>query len=251
MKFPSTGLMIMPAFALIGIAALAGCGSTADEVSSEPTASESTSAAATTAPATTAAAEATTSAAATTAAAVEAVIPEGYKVLTAANNGISFAIPADWIEMNATDIAGAVEGSTVLDEAAAQAGVDPAALLAVMESSDLMALSTDISSGFSNNVNVLAEPVMAESLPTESDMISVIEAVNGTPGIYETLVTPLGESAIMSYSMDMQGSAVQGAYLVLPAGTGEGFAMVTVSTLDAAETVDLVRAMAASATKAQ
>lgn len=241
----STRALSASSAALLSLTLLVGCGAKEDTAASSSASSSSSTAASASA------AETSAAASESAAPAKEAVIPEGYKVVTAANNGISFAIPADWVEMKAADVAGAVEGSAVLDEAAAQAGIDPTALLAVVESSDLMAFSSDISSGFSNNVNVMAEPVYAESLPTEADMVSVIESVSGTPAGYETLETPLGESAIMGYNMEMQGTTMHAAYLVLPAGSGEGFTMLTVSTLDAAETDKLVREIAASATKAQ
>ncbi|WP_237233250.1 hypothetical protein [Rothia nasisuis] len=246
-------LVAAPSVALMAIAVLAGCGSNNDASSSSSSSSSasSSSSSAESSASSSAAPTESTSESASSEAAAEPVMPEGYKAVVAPNNGISFGVPGDWTELNSEALADDAAVQGYLEQAAEGSVFSAEQIQQQLAQLDLMASSTTPdSSGFTQNVNVNSEPVAASSVPTEADMAQMVEAAGATPGEYKTVDTPLGQGAQQSYTLDVSGVSVQGAYLIVPSGTGQGFSIITVSTSDATATQDLLTEIAQSLTKA-
>lgn len=236
-------LLAVPTIALLSLAALAGCGSSDSKDSSTASASASTSASVV--------AVESSSAAASEAATVEAVIPAGYKQVTAPNNKITFAVPEGWMEVDSEVMANDDALQELIDQTASDVNLSADQLKAQMAQLDLLASSlTPNADGFTENVNVSATPVPATSLPTQSDMEAMVASTNGTAGEYKQVDTPLGKGAKQAYKLEAAGVSVQGVFLIVPSGTGTGFSVITVSSTDAASSSALADTIAASVTKA-
>lgn len=236
-------LLAVPTIALLSLAALAGCGSSDSKDSSTASASASTSSSVV--------AVESSSAAASEAATVEAVIPAGYKQVTAPNNKITFAVPEGWMEVDSEVMANDDALQELIDQTASDVNLSADQLKTQMAQLDLLASSlTPNADGFTENVNVSATPVPATSLPTQSDMEAMVASTNGTAGEYKQVDTPLGKGAKQSYTLEAAGVSVQGVFLIVPSGTGTGFSVITVSSTDAASSSALADTIAASVTKA-
>lgn len=228
--------LVTPTAALLALTVLAGCGSNNDEAAPAESSASSTSAAATSA-----AAEETSSAAETSSApAVEAELPEGYKLVSAPNNGISFGVPEGWLEMDSEALANDGDVQAYLEQAGSETGMDAETLKQQMAQLDLTAMSTTPdAAGFSENVNVLAEPIPASSAPTAGDAEAMVEGINGTPGQFAEVETALGEGITQTYSAEIAGVAVEGVYIIVPSGTDSGYSIITVSASDAAKAQEI------------
>ncbi|MFW0111106.1 hypothetical protein [Rothia sp. CCM 9416] len=243
---PKTRLLAVPTVALMSLALLAGCGSSDKK---ESVAAETSSSASASAEQSQAAEE--TSSAAADEAKVEAVIPDGFKKVTAPNNKISFAVPEGWMEMDSEAIANTDAIQEYLDQAAQGTNFTPEELKSQMAQLDLMATSvTPNEDGFAENVNVNAEPVLVTSLPDQAEMESLAKGINATPGEYKKISTPLGEGTQLSYTLDVTGVSVHGVFVVVPSGTGTGFSVLTVSSSNADSAAKLAEQMAGSLSKA-
>lgn len=229
--------LVTPTAALLALTVLAGCGSDNDEAAPAESSASSTSAAATTA-----AAEETSSATAETssAPAVEPELPAGYKLVTAPNNGISFGVPEGWLEMDSEALANDAEIQAYLEQAGAETGMQVEDLQEHMAQLDLSTMSmTPDAAGFSENVNVSAEPIPASQPPTAADATSMVEGIGGTVGAFAEVETALGEGITQAYSANIAGVAAEGMYVIVPSGTGSGYSIITVSTSDAAKAQEI------------
>ncbi|MDO4898688.1 MAG: hypothetical protein Q3965_05200 [Rothia sp. (in: high G+C Gram-positive bacteria)] len=232
----------IPSVALLSLAVLAGCGSN-DNKESKPAESRSSSVSSS--------AAVSESASASESASVEASLPEGYKSVSATNNGISFGVPEDWVELNAEAVASNSDMQEYLDQTATELGLSAEQLKQQMAQLDLMATSTKPdASGFANNVNVLAEPVPAKDLPTEAQTQQLAEGAKGTPGEYAEVDTALGKGVTQTYTMEAGGVKVNGVFLLVPAGDGAGYSVITVSASDASAAKEIVDNIAKSVDKA-
>ena len=83
------------------------------------------------------------------------------------------------------------------------------------------------------------EPVTGPtSLPTENDMSQMIQGQNGTPGEYSTTQTALGEVAVMTYTMTVQTTTVQGAVIAVRTKDGT-WTLIWVSTSETSRAKEL------------
>ncbi|MDO4916267.1 MAG: hypothetical protein Q3974_01425 [Rothia sp. (in: high G+C Gram-positive bacteria)] len=161
----------------------------------------------------------------------QAVVPAGYKTVTTKTNKVSFAVPEKWTPVNASDVTGSSKGQDIIAEMAQKTGMSEDALKKQMESLDLMVSSTEPDkTGFSDNVNVTAEPVAVESLPSKEVMQRMAESASGTAGKYSTVQTPLGKAAQMTYTLSASGMKVNGVFIVVPTGIDNDYSVITVST---------------------
>lgn len=231
MSSPNSRFLSVPTAALLALTVLAGCGSNSDEpVPAESSASSASSAAATTATETSAAAETSS------AAAVQAELPEGYKLISAPKNGLSFGVPEGWLEVDSQAMANDAEIQAYLEQAGSETGMNAEMLKQQMAQLDLMAMSaTRDAAGFAENVNVLAEPVSASVAPSVEEAKAMVEEVNGTAGAFAEVQTSLGEGVTQAYTAEVAGVDVGGVYIIVPAGTGDGYSIITVSASDTAK----------------
>ena len=81
-----------------------------------------------------------------------ATVPAGYATVTAPTAGITFAAPADWQVISASEIQ---TDESKLEEVANAAGVSADALKAAMSTADIYILDQSGIQDFSNNINVL------------------------------------------------------------------------------------------------
>lgn len=227
-----------PAVALLAATTFVGCGANNNDDAAKNESSSASSSSASSAPASSASSDSSSASssasssesASASATASQASVPAGYKTVTAKTNKISFAVPEKWTPVNASDVTGSSQGKDVIAEMAQKSGMSEEALKKQMESLDLMVSSPEPDkTGFADNVNVAAEPVAADSLPSKEVMQGMAEAASGTAGKYSTVQTPLGKAAQMTYTLSASGMKVNGVFIVVPAGTGSDYSVVTVS----------------------
>lgn len=218
-------MIAVPTIALMSLAVLAGCGSSDDQAASSASSVATGSATASSAGQSAAAKEASPEK--TQSAAAQAVTPEGYKQVTASNNGVTFAVPESWEELDSETLANTEVFQAILEKAAAGTDFTPEQLKAQMSQFDFMARNPK-ADGIGEAVNVQVAPVALPAVPTKEETQKMVSAVGATATDYQAIETPLGKGVKQNYTLEAAGLKGAGAFLIVPSGDGNGFSVVTV-----------------------
>ena len=134
----------------------------------------------------------------TTTEADDADVPDGFQLVE--GDGISLAIPEDWVQIDASDAELTPEELAELDPGADAALLEQG-LAAFRQGAVLVA--TDVSGEeFADNVNVLAAPAEIPVDVLESQGEQEIEAVGGEVQEVVQVELPAGEAVRMTYTLD-------------------------------------------------
>ena len=168
--------------------------------------------------------------------------PAGYVSVSAPTAGITFAVPADWQVISASEIQ---TDEAKLEEVANEAGVSADTLKTAMSTADIYILDQSGTQEFSNNINVLSQTYSSATV-TEDAMTTGIKSIGATPGQFSTESTANGDARVLTYTWDLGGQTLQGAAMYVPNTEGK-YASVTVTTLDAALTGQIADTIIATA----
>ena len=168
--------------------------------------------------------------------------PAGYVSVSAPTAGITFAVPADWQVIKASEIQ---TDDAKLEEVANEAGVSADTLKTAMSTADIYILDQSGTQDFSNNINVLSRTYSSATV-TEDAMTTGIKSIGATPGQFSTESTANGDARVLTYTWDLGGQTLQGAAMYVPNTEGK-YASVTVTTLDAALTGQIADTIIATA----
>ena len=168
--------------------------------------------------------------------------PDGYASVSAPTAGITFAVPADWQVISASEIQ---TDEAKLEEVANEAGVSADTLKTAMSTADIYILDQSGTQDFSNNINVLSRTYSSATV-TEDAMTTGIKSIGATPGQFSTESTANGDARVLTYTWDLGGQTLQGAAMYVPNTEGK-YASVTVTTLDAALTGQIADTIIATA----
>ena len=171
-----------------------------------------------------------------------ATVPAGYATVTAPTAGITFAAPADWQVISASEIQ---TDESKLEEVANAAGVSADALKAAMSTADIYILDQSGTQDFSNNINVLSRTYSSATV-TENAMTTGVKSIGATPGRFSTESTANGDAYVLTYTWEMGGQTLEGAVMYIPNTDGK-YVSVTVTTLDAALTERIADTIIATA----
>lgn len=226
----------LAAVALTGALALTGCSSTGSD-SADSSASTGAADSAGSSQTTAAMEEPTTKE--TTAAPVTPEVPTGHKEVTAPTVGITVAVPEDWRTLDE------------LSEEERQALSDATGTSAESYSQDfdLFVVATPDENGFSSNIAVINQTVPTATLPTESEvqtLLSTLSQQTATMDSYETVQTANGEGVVSAYSFNQGGLSAKGALLVLPNSSKE-FTVILVTAPTAEKAKEIADNVVASA----
>ena len=172
-----------------------------------------------------------------------ATVPAGYASVTAPTAGITFAAPADWQVISASEIQ---TDESKLEEVANAAGVSADALKAAMSTADIYILDQSGTQDFSNNINVLSQTYPANTTVTEDALAAGVKSIGATPGRFSTESTANGDAHVLTYTWDLGGQTLEGAAMYIPNTDGK-YVSVTVTTLDAALTERIADTIIATA----
>ena len=125
-----------------------------------------------------------------------ATVPAGYATVTAPTAGITFAAPADWQVISASEIQ---TDESKLEEVANAAGVSADALKAAMSTADIYILDQSGTQDFSNNINVLSRTYSSATV-TENAMTTGVKSIGATPGRFSTESTANGDAHVLTYT---------------------------------------------------
>ena len=168
--------------------------------------------------------------------------PDGYVSVSAPTAGITFAVPADWQVIKASEIQ---TDEAKLEEVANEAGVSADTLKTAMSTADIYILDQSGTQDFSNNINVLSRTYSSATV-TEDAMTTGIKSIGATPGQFSTESTANGDAHVLTYTWDLGGQTLQGAAMYVPNTEGK-YASVTITTLDAALTGQIADTIIATA----
>ena len=171
-----------------------------------------------------------------------ATVPAGYATVTAPTAGITFAAPADWQVISASEIQ---TDESKLEEVANAAGVSADALKAAMSTADIYILDQSGTQDFSNNINVLSRTYSSATV-TENAMTTGVKSIGATPGRFSTESTANGDAYVLTYTWEMGGQTLEGAVMYIPNTDGK-YVSVTVTTLDSALTEQIAAKIIATA----
>ena len=171
-----------------------------------------------------------------------ATVPAGYATVTAPTAGITFAAPADWQVISASEIQ---TDESKLEEVANAAGVSADALKAAMSTADIYILDQSGTQDFSNNINVLSRTYSSVTV-TENAMTTGVKSIGATPGRFSTESTANGDAHVLTYTWDLGGQTLEGAAMYIPNADGK-YVSITVTTLDAALTERIADTIIATA----
>ena len=171
-----------------------------------------------------------------------ATVPAGYATVTAPTAGITFAAPADWQVISASEIQ---TDESKLEEVANAAGVSADALKAAMSTADIYILDQSGIQDFSNNINVLSRTYSSATV-TENAMTTGVKSIGATPGRFSTESTANGDAHVLTYTWDLGGQTLEGAAMYIPNADGK-YVSVTVTTLDSALTEQIAAKIIATA----
>ena len=160
-----------------------------------------------------------------------ATVPAGYASVTAPTAGITFAAPADWQVISASEIQ---TDESKLEEIANAAGVSADALKTAMSTADIYILDQSGTQDFSNNINVLSRTYSSATV-TENAMTTGVKSIGATPGRFSTESTANGDTYVLTYTWDLGGQTLEGAAMYIPNADGK-YVSITVTTLDSALT---------------
>ena len=169
--------------------------------------------------------------------------PAGYVSVSAPTAGITFAVPADWQVIKASEIQ---TDDAKLEEVANEAGVSADMLKTAMSTADIYILDQSGAQGSSNNINVLSQTYPASTAVTEDALATAVKSIGATPGQFSTESTANGDAHVLTYTWEVSGQTLQGAAMYVPNTEGK-YASVTVTTLDAALTGQIADTIIATA----
>ena len=147
-----------------------------------------------------------------------ATVPAGYASVTAPTAGITFAAPADWQVISASEIQ---TDESKLEEVANAAGVSADALKAAMSTADIYILDQSGTQDFSNNINVLSQTYPANTTVTEDALAAGVKSIGATPGRFSTESTANGDAHVLTYTWDLGGQTLEGAAMYIPNADGK------------------------------
>lgn len=193
-------LFVVPAIALLSLAALSGCGESKTDSSQGDGASSS------------AAASANTEA------------PAGFKRVTSPGNNISFVIPEEWVSLDNASLSDDAAKKEFLGKLGEDVAMTPEQLESALGDRELIATATtQDGKGFTPNL-IVRVPVSADALPTKEKIAELVEYEGAKPKDYEQIETAMGTSLKQTYTFDTSsGKTVSGVFIVTPSGNGEGF----------------------------
>ena len=171
-----------------------------------------------------------------------AAVPAGYASVSAPTAGVTFAAPADWLVVSASEVQA---DESKLEDLAAQLNMSADSLRTIMSPVDIYVLDQSGTQDFSNNINVLSQTYSSATV-TEDTITAGIKSIGATPGQFSTESTTNGEARILTYTWDMDGHTLKGAAMYIPVADGK-YASVTVTTLDAALTGQIADTIIATA----
>ena len=171
-----------------------------------------------------------------------AAVPAGYASVSAPTAGITFAAPADWLVVSASEVQA---DESKLEDLAAQLNMSADSLRTIMSPVDIYVLDQSGTQDFSNNINVLSQTYSSATV-TEDAITAGIKSIGATPEQFSTESTTNGEARILTYTWDMDGHTLKGAAMYIPVADGK-YASVTVTTLDAALTEQIADTIIATA----
>jgi hypothetical protein len=158
------------------------------------------------------------------------------------SSGISFEVPAGWLELNAADLAGGLGNSDLLAELADRSGLDPGQLVEMMGSIDLYLVSDDgAHAGFVDNINVIEQPV---ALQNDSQVELGLLTLGAKDIDVRHESTDAGDATVASYALDFSGRHAEATVIIVAAG--EGTATVTISASEPPTLQGLVRTVLGS-----
>ena len=170
--------------------------------------------------------------------------PAGYVSVSAPTAGITFAVPADWQVIKASEIQ---TDEAKLEEVANEAGVSADTLKTAMSTADIYILDqAGAQQGVPNNINVLSQTYPANTTVTEDALAAGVKSIGATPGRFSTESTANGDAYVLTYTWDLGGHTLQGAAMYVPNTEGK-YASVTITTLDAALTGQIADTIIATA----
>lgn len=172
-----------------------------------------------------------------------AAVPAGYASVSAPTAGVTFAAPADWLVVSASEVQA---DESKLEDLAAQLNMSADSLRTIMSPVDIYVLDQSGTQDFSNNINVLSQTYPANTTVTEDALAAGVKSIGATPGQFSTESTTNGEARILTYTWDMDGHTLKGAAMYIPVADGK-YASVTVTTLDAALTEQIADTIIATA----
>ena len=162
--------------------------------------------------------------------------PAGYVSVSAPTAGITFAVPADWQVIKASEIQ---TDEAKLEAVANEAGVSADTLKTAMSTADIYILDQSGTQDFSNNINVLSQTYPANTTVTEDALAAGVKSIGATPGQFSTESTANGDAYVLTYTWDLGGHTLQGAAMYVPNAKGE-YVSITITTLDSALTDQIV-----------
>ena len=171
-----------------------------------------------------------------------AAVPAGYASVSAPTAGVTFAAPADWLVVSASEVQA---DESKLEDLAAQLNMSADSLRTIMSPVDIYVLDQSGTQDFSNNINVLSQTYSSATV-TEDAITADIKSIGATPEQFSTESTTNGEARILTYTWDMDGHTLKGAAMYIPVADGK-YASVTVTTLDAALTEQIADTIIATA----
>ena len=171
-----------------------------------------------------------------------AAVPAGYASVSAPTAGVTFAAPADWLVISASEVQA---DESKLEDLAAQLNMSADSLRTIMSPVDIYVLDQSGTQDFSNNINVLSQTYSSATV-TEDAITAGIKSIGATPEQFSTESTTNGEARILTYTWDMDGHTLKGAAMYIPVADGK-YASVTVTTLDAALTEQIADTIIATA----
>ena len=171
-----------------------------------------------------------------------AAVPAGYASVSAPTAGVTFAAPADWLVVSASEVQA---DESKLEDLAAQLNMSADSLRTIMAPVDIYVLDQSGTQDFSNNINVLSQTYSSATV-TEDAITAGIKSIGATPEQFSTESTTNGEARILTYTWDMDGHTLKGAAMYIPVADGK-YASVTVTTLDAALTEQIADTIIATA----
>ena len=169
--------------------------------------------------------------------------PAGYVSVSAPTAGITFAVPADWQVIKASEIQ---TDDAKLEEVANEAGVSADTLKTAMSTADIYILDQSGTQDFSNNINVLSQTYPANTTVTEDALAAGVKSIGATPGQFSTESTTNGDAYVLTYTWDMGGQTLEGAAMYIPNADGK-YVSITITTLDTALTGQIVSKIIATA----
>ena len=171
-----------------------------------------------------------------------AAVPAGYASVSAPTAGVTFAAPADWLVVSASEVQA---DESKLEDLAAQLNMSADSLRTIMSPVDIYVLDQSGTQDFSNNINVLSQTYSSATV-TEDAITAGIKSLGATPEQFSTESTTNGDAYVLTYTWDMGGHTLKGAAMYVPVADGK-YASVTVTTLDAALTEQIADTIIATA----